>query len=64
MGLLALVLIVLVVLAIIGLGWKTFSAGIISGFETVVDVGQPIIKNLTNGTREYVNSLNLILLNP
>jgi hypothetical protein len=64
MGLLALVLIVLIVLAIIGLGWKTFSSGIISGFETVVDVGQPIIKNLTNGTREYVNSLNLILLNP
>ena len=64
MGLLALVLIVLFVLAIIGLGWKTFSSGIISGFETVVDVGQPIIKNLTNGTREYVNSLNLILLNP
>lgn len=64
MGLLALVLIVLVVLAIIGLGWKTFSSGIISGFETVLDVGQPIIKNLTNGTREYVNSLNLILLNP
>jgi hypothetical protein len=64
MGLLALVLIVLVVLAIIGLGWKTFSSGIISGFEIVVDVGQPIIKNLTSGTREYVNSLNLILLNP
>lgn len=64
MGLLALILIVLVVLAIIGLGWKTFSSGIISGFETVLDVGQPIIKNLTNGTREYVNSLNLILLNP
>jgi hypothetical protein len=63
MGVLALVLIVLVVLAIIGLGWKTFSSGIIRGFETVVDVGQPIIKNLTNGTREYVNSLNLILLN-
>jgi hypothetical protein len=64
MGLLALVMIILVVLAIIGLGWKTFSSGIISGFKTVLDVGQPIIKNLTNGTREYVNSLNLILLNP
>ena len=58
MGLLALVLIVLV----IGLGWKTFSSGIIIGFETVLDVGQPIIQNLTHGTREYVNSLNLILL--
>ena len=34
MGLLTLVLIVLVILAVIGLGWKTFSSGIISGFET------------------------------
>ncbi|MGH9974843.1 MAG: hypothetical protein ACRD8Z_03270 [Nitrososphaeraceae archaeon] len=62
MGLLALVLIVLVILAVIGLGWKTFSSGIINGFETVLDVGPPIIKNLTHETREYVNSLNLILL--
>ncbi|MFZ0554008.1 MAG: hypothetical protein WAM26_01830 [Nitrososphaeraceae archaeon] len=56
-----LILIVLVIFAVIGLGWKTFSSGIISGFETVLDVGQPIIKNLTQGTREYVNSPNLIL---
>jgi hypothetical protein len=58
MGLLTLVLIVLVILAVIGLGWKTFSSGIISGFETVLDMGQPIVKNLT---QEYVNSQNLIL---
>jgi hypothetical protein len=58
MGLLTLVLIVLVTLAVIGLGWKTFSSGIISGFETVLDMGQPIVKNLT---QEYVNSQNLIL---
>ena len=55
MGLLALVLIVLVILAVIGLGWETFSSGIISGFETVMDVGQPIIKNLTQEASEYVN---------
>lgn len=61
MGLLTLVLIVLVILAVIGLGWKTFSAGIISGFETVLDMGQPIVKNLTQEAREYVNSQNLIL---
>ena len=60
MGLLTLILIVLVIFAVIGLGWKTFSSGIISGFETVMDVGQPIIKNLTQA-REYVNSPNLIL---
>lgn len=62
MGVLTLVLIVLVILAVIGLGWKTFSSGIISGFEMVLEVGQPIIKNLTQGAREYVNSSNLILI--
>jgi hypothetical protein len=62
MGVLALVLIVLVILAIIGLGWEAFSSGIISGFGTVLDVGQPIIKNLTQEAREYVNSPNLLSL--
>ena len=61
MGLLTLVLIVLVILAVIGLGWKTFSSGIIGGFETILDMGQPIVKNLTQEAREYVNSQNLIL---
>ncbi len=55
MGVLTLVLIVLVILAIIGLRWEAFSSGIISGFETVLDVGQPVIKNLTQEAREYVN---------
>ena len=62
MGVLALVLIVLVILAIIGLGWEAFSSGIISGFETVLDVGHPVIKNLTQEAREYFNSPNLLNL--
>ena len=62
MGVLVLVLVVLVILAIIGLGWEAFSSGIISGFETVLDVGQPVIKNLTQEAREYVNSPNLLSL--
>jgi hypothetical protein len=48
MGLFTLLLIVVVILAVIGLGWKTFSTGVISGFEVVLDVSQPIIKNLTH----------------
>ncbi|HEY7757469.1 MAG TPA: hypothetical protein VIA08_04490 [Nitrososphaeraceae archaeon] len=56
------VLVVLVILAIIGLGWEAFSSGIISGFETVLDVGQPVIKNLTQEAREYFNSPNLLNL--
>jgi hypothetical protein len=56
MGLLTLLLIVVVILAIIGLGWKSFSSGVIGGFETILDVGQPIIKNLTQEAKEYVNN--------
>jgi hypothetical protein len=61
MGLLTLLHTVVVILALIGLGWKTFSSGVISGFETVLDVGQPIIKNLTQEARDYVNNPDLIV---
>jgi hypothetical protein len=55
MGLFTLLLIVVVILAVIGLGWKTFSSGVISGFEMVLDVGPPIIKSLTQAAKEYVD---------
>ena len=61
MGLFTLILIVVVILAVIGLGWKNFSSGVISGFETVLDVGQPIVKNLTQEAKEYVNNPALIV---
>ena len=44
------------ILAIVGLGWKTFSSGVITGFEKAVDVGTPIIKNLTQEAKNYANS--------
>jgi hypothetical protein len=56
MGLFGLLLLVVVILAIMGLGWKTFSSGVIIGFEKAVDVGTPIIKELTQEARDYVNS--------
>jgi hypothetical protein len=40
----------------VGLGWKTFSSGVITGFEKAVDIGTPIIKNLTQEARDYTNS--------
>ncbi|HZD36100.1 MAG TPA: hypothetical protein VE130_12920 [Nitrososphaeraceae archaeon] len=61
MGLFTLILIVVVILAVIGLGWKTFSSGVISGFETALDVGQPIVKNLTQEARKYVNSADMTI---
>ena len=42
-----------------GLGWKTFSSGVISGFAKAVDVGTPIVKNLTQEAKEHVSSPEL-----
>jgi len=61
LSLFTLLLIVVVILAVIGLGWKTFSIGIISGFETILDVGPPIVKDFTQQAKEYVNNANLII---
>jgi hypothetical protein len=45
MGIFGFLLFAVIILAIIGLGWKTFSSGVITGFERAVDVTTPIIKN-------------------
>ena len=42
----------------LGLGWNTFSAGVITGFEKAIDVGTPIIKDLTQEAKDYMNSPN------
>lgn len=60
MGLFILLLIVVVVLAVIGIGWETFSVGVISGFERLIDVGAPFVKDLTQGAKDIVNDPNLV----
>jgi len=57
MGLFGLFLLVLIVLAIIGLGWEVFTFGVIDGFEKAMDIGTPVIKNLTQEAREYTNGM-------
>lgn len=47
MTLFTILLIVIVILAVIGLGWNSFAVGVLDGFDRVLDVGLPIIKNLT-----------------
>lgn len=59
MGLITVLLIVVVVLAIIGIGWKTFSVGVISGFERVIDIGE----DLTQEAKEIVSDPNSMLMN-
>lgn len=56
MGLFGFILLIVVILAVMGLGWKTFSAGVIIGFDNAIDVGTPIIKELTQEARDHVNS--------
>jgi hypothetical protein len=56
MGLFGFILLVVIVLAVIGLGWQTFSSGVIAGFEKALDVGTPIIKELTQEAKDYMNS--------
>ena len=52
-----------VVLAVIGIGWKTFSVGVISGFDRVINIGAPIVKDLTQEAKEIVNEPTLPLTN-
>jgi hypothetical protein len=61
MGLITMLIVVIVILAIIGLGWKSFSTGVLSGFARVLNVGDPLIKNITQQARELVNYPNLML---
>jgi hypothetical protein len=56
MGLLTFLLVIVVILAIVGLGWKAFSSGVISGFNKAIDIGTPVIKDLIQEARDYVNS--------
>lgn len=62
-GLFTLLMIVVVVLAVIGIGLETFSVGVISGFERVIDVGAPFVKDLTQDARDIVNDPDLVVTN-
>lgn len=63
MGLFTVLLVVVVVLAIVGMGWKTFSLGVINGFDRPLDVGTPLVKGLTQQATEYIQDPSLIEAN-
>ena len=52
MGLFSFLLLVVIVLAVMGIGWETFSVGVINGFERVIDA--PFIKDLTQDAKDIV----------
>ena len=59
-----LILIAIIILAIIGLGWNTFAIAVLDGFDKALNVGIPILKNLTEeATQEaqaVVETLDLV----
>jgi hypothetical protein len=59
MGLFTVLLVVVIVLSIVGMGWKTFSLGVINGFDRAVDVGAPLVKDLTQQATEYIEDPSL-----
>ncbi len=63
MGLFTVLLVVVVVLAIVGMGWKTFSLGVINGFDRALDVGTTLVKDLTQQATEYIQDTSLIETN-
>jgi hypothetical protein len=56
MGLFGFILLVVIILAVFGLGWQTLFSGVITGFEKSIDFGTPIVKDLTQEARDYMNS--------
>ncbi|MER5174466.1 MAG: hypothetical protein ABJB76_12720 [Candidatus Nitrosocosmicus sp.] len=48
-------LVVVIVLAIIGMGWSNFLSSVFNGFEKVKN--SPLIKNLTETSKTQVNKI-------
>jgi hypothetical protein len=54
MGLFTFILIMVIVLAVIGIGWETFSVGVINGFERVIDVAKQIVNDPTLSLTNFI----------
>lgn len=58
MGLITLIVIIVVVLAIVGLGWNVFVSGVYKGAEKIMgNMNSVLIKNLTKKAEQLINGL-------
>lgn len=55
LGWIVLILVILVVLALIGLGWDTFFGGVKKGIEKIGNL--PEVKNLTNKAKTELDTI-------
>ena len=56
MGALTLVILIIVILAIIGLGWQVFVSGVFRGAEKIINTN-PVLKNTTQEAKQYFGGI-------
>jgi len=56
MGALTFVILIIIVLAIIGLGWQVFVSGVFRGAERIINTN-PILKNTTQEAKQYFGGI-------
>ena len=56
MGALTWIIVIIVILAIIGLGWRVFVSGVFRGAEKIINAN-PILKNTTQEAKQYFGGI-------
>jgi uncharacterized membrane protein len=56
MGLITWIIVAIVILAIIGLGWRVFVSGVFKGAQEIID-SNPIVKNITEKAKHYLSNI-------
>jgi anionic cell wall polymer biosynthesis LytR-Cps2A-Psr (LCP) family protein len=56
MGALTWIILIIVILAIIGLGWQVFVSGVFKGAEKIINTN-PVLKNTTQEAKQYFGGI-------
>lgn len=56
MGALTWIILIIVILAIIGLGWQVFVSGVFKGAEKIINTN-PVLKNTTQEAKQYFSGI-------
>jgi anionic cell wall polymer biosynthesis LytR-Cps2A-Psr (LCP) family protein len=56
MGALTFIILIIVILAIIGLGWQVFVSGVFRGAEKIINTN-PVLKNSSDEAKQYFGGI-------
>jgi anionic cell wall polymer biosynthesis LytR-Cps2A-Psr (LCP) family protein len=56
MGALTWIILIIVILAIVGLGWQVFVSGVFKGAEKIINTN-PVLKNTTQEAKQYFGGI-------